>query len=447
MSDPPPRMFEGPPIEDGDGGPREIADRDAEREVLAAVLVDQSLLAVARGRLDASDFTSPLHSVWVAMCAAADAGGDPSDLHAILRALSVRPGSWVQVLGSVSERRGTTHGFGRYVEAVAVASQRRKAHDVGTWIAAEAATGVDDHADWLAGLPARIEAVTRGASGVQLTSLRDGLSATVERMAESAERGYTGGVSHGFEGLGKLLPDLGNGHLIVLSGQPGSGKTALACNVADNVASAGGRVLIYSLEMPGHELICRMIASRAMVDNGRLRRGELQDDDWPRVSTAVDDLQSIPIDYTDAGGLSIGEVASSVHAECRGESVPALVVVDYLQRVKSRSGRSREEEIGSVVRASKTLAKAVDRPVLLLSSMNRAGRDAKRPKMSDLRGSGEIEFEADAVIFVHAPDKKSSARELIIAKSRHGAQGTVPMSFSGSHCRFSDAVRSWGDVG
>ncbi len=453
-------MFEGPPPDETRTGSahnatpeqvRAIADADAEREVLAAILVDPKLLEQSRNRLSPTDFGDTRYeSVFRAMCSIHDAGDDPGDLHALLRMLGgSAPGeklAWSAKLAEISDRKGTTAGLPRYVDAVARCSQRRQIRDLGEWVAAEASTGVEDHDSWVAQLPERIQRVAEGRKVLELRTLRQGIQATVDRLERAATKdGYSGGVEHGYADLAKLLPDLGNGHLIVLSGQPGSGKTSWACNVADRVATAGGRVLLYSLEMPEHELMCRLIAARSHVDGGRLRRGELRDDDWPRIVNAVDQLIKIPLEFTDIGGLSLEQIVASVRAECR-KVKPALVVIDYLQRIKSNRSRSREEEIGSLVRAQKTLAKDADVPILLLSSMNRGGKDRKRPKMSDLRGSGEIEFEADAVVFVHQHDEDGSTREFIVEKNRHGSKGTCRLAFRGSFCRFEDLLVGWGDV-
>jgi len=272
--------------------------------------------------------------------------------------------------------------------------------------------------------------------------------------------------------------------LIILAGRPGMGKTALATNIAYNVAKAwrgerrpdghtatltGGIVGFFSLEMSAEQLATRIIGEQTGIPANKIRRGELSDGDYEKIKQASTQLQDLPLCIDETGGLSIGQVAARARRLKRQRGLD-LLVIDYIQLLQAskRSGRdNRVQEITEITTSLKALAKELNIPILALSQLSRQAeqRDNKRPQLSDLRESGSIEQDADVVLFVfreayyHAlqkpdDDQKFSAwatraeelhnrAEIIIAKHRHGPTATVELSFEPDLTRFSCRERRY----
>lgn len=227
-------------------------------------------------------------------------------------------------------------------------------------------------------------------------------------------------------------------------------NTSFAMNMAENVAIKTGKgVAIFSMEMPGDSLAMRMMSSLGQIDQHRVRTGKLNDDDWPRLTSAVTMLSQVSMHIDDAGGLSPTEVRARVRRLQRDlkreEKELGLIVIDYLQLMQAPSaGENRATEISLISRSLKALAKELHVPVVALSQLNRSleNRPNKRPVMSDLRESGAIEQDADLIAFIYrdevynedSPDKGMA--EIIIAKQRNGPIGTVKLAFLGQYTRF-----------
>lgn len=238
------------------------------------------------------------------------------------------------------------------------------------------------------------------------------------------------------------------GRLIVLAARPGVGKTAFALNVATNVARHSP-VLYWCGEMSGGELYRRVIASVARVPLGMVNRGDFSDRDRDKVRVAMGRIADLSLDVNTSAGMSVGKLDAMVRSATLAGRKPKLVVADYLQRMSSDRSRSREEEVGGIARDLKELAKAHNITVLALAQMNREveKRANARPKLSDLRDSGQIEQEADAILF---PDRVTNEDDygevtwpvpsrLYIEKFRHGRSGvTLPLEWHGP-------FQTWGD--
>ena len=308
----------------------------------------------------------------------------------------------------------------------------------------------------------------------------EALTAAVDMAAKAWEReGGLSGVSTGLHDLDRMMGGLQPSDLIIVAGRPGMGKTALATNIAFNVAKAyrgetrddgrvetvnGGICGFFSLEMSSEQLATRIIAEQAQVPGYKIRRGDITESEFHRISGAASDMQSIPFYIDHTGGISIAQLTARARRLKRQRGLD-LLVVDYLQLLSGSKSRSdnRVQELTEITTGMKALAKELNVPIIALSQLSRQveSRDDKRPQLSDLRESGSIEQDADVVIFVYREEyylKNKQPREgtpefqtwmcdmerahgkaeVIIGKQRHGPTGTVELAFEGEYTRFSD---------
>jgi replicative DNA helicase len=279
--------------------------------------------------------------------------------------------------------------------------------------------------------------------------------ALIDRVMELAENGAEDvtGVRSGFFGLDRSMAGLQKGDLLVLAARPSMGKTALALNIAENVAVHEGLpVLVFSMEMGASQLALRLVGSLGRIDQTHLRTGKLGDDEWGRLAEAVDKLKQAQIFIDETPGLTVAELRARARRMARqfGGTL-GLIVIDYLQLMSgSASGdENRATELGEISRGLKGLAKELQCPVMALSQLNRSveTRTDKRPMMSDLRESGAIEQDADVIMFIYRddyynkvdgpnPSKEPGVSEIIIAKQRNGPVGTVKLTFLKPLTRF-----------
>jgi replicative DNA helicase len=287
----------------------------------------------------------------------------------------------------------------------------------------------------------------RGAGGFQ--DLQPVLSKVVERIDELYHRDSTSditGISTGFVDLDSKTSGLQPGDLIIVAGRPSMGKTAFSLNIGEHVAvEEGHAVAVFSMEMGATQLAMRLLGSVGRLDQHRLRTGRLTDEDWPRLTYAVEKMQNAQLFIDETPALSSMEVRARCRRLARQCGQLGLVIIDYLQLMGSSSpGENRATEISEISRSLKGLAKELNCPVIALSQLNRSleQRPNKRPVMSDLRESGAIEQDADVILFIYrdevynpdSPDKGTA--EIIIGKQRNGPIGTVRVTFLGMYTKF-----------
>ncbi|MCP4993881.1 MAG: replicative DNA helicase [Gammaproteobacteria bacterium] len=258
------------------------------------------------------------------------------------------------------------------------------------------------------------------------------------------------GLSTGFADMDQMTSGLQEADLIIVAGRPSMGKTTFAMNVAENVAISSGKpVAVYSMEMPGESLVMRMMSSLGRINQSRVRNGNLEDDEWPRLTSAVSILQGTKIFIDDTPALTPTELRARARRLMREHGELGLIVIDYLQLMQAPgAGDNRTNEISLISRSLKALAKELNVPVIALSQLNRSleQRTNKRPIMSDLRESGAIEQDADIVVFIYrdevynedTPDKGSA--EIIIGKQRNGPIGTIRLTFLGQYTKFENFI-------
>jgi len=274
------------------------------------------------------------------------------------------------------------------------------------------------------------------------------LSRALDRIDSLYEAGDSiTGLSTGFVDLDNQTSGLQAADLIVVAGRPSMGKTTFAMNMVENALLRTDKsVLVFSLEMPAEALVIRMFASLGRIDQTRVRAGRLDDDDWPRLTSAVNLLKDRKLFIDDTAGISPSAMRARARRLVREHGELALIMVDYLQlmQIPGYGGDNRVNEISEISRSLKALAKEFSCPVIALSQLNRAleQRPNKRPQNSDLRESGAIEQDADIVMFVyrdevyHPDSEDKGIAEIIIGKQRNGPIGTVRLAFLGKYSRF-----------
>jgi replicative DNA helicase len=255
------------------------------------------------------------------------------------------------------------------------------------------------------------------------------------------------GTPSGFRDLDAKLGGFQPGNLIILAARPSLGKSALVCNIAENVATKHNQtVAFFSLEMSEAELAHRFIACRSRIPNDRLRKGKVSTRDWPKVVRACNELESAPLWLDDSSDLSLLELRAKARRLAASEGGLGLVIVDYMQLMRPEDPRvNRVEQVGQVSRGLKILARELGLPVIGISQLSRAPelRPDKRPILSDLRESGGLEQDADVVCFIYRDavydeDADPSEAELIVAKHRNGPTGKVDVVFLEQYPRFVD---------
>ena len=275
------------------------------------------------------------------------------------------------------------------------------------------------------------------------------LKKTVDRIDELYKnKSAITGVTTGFDELDKMTGGLQPSDMVVIAGRPSMGKTTFAMNLCENVAiKAGKPVLVFSMEMPADSIVMRMLASLGRINQTSVRSGNLEKDDWPRITSAIHMLSEQKFFIDDTPALSPLEMrarARRVARECGGEL--GCIMVDYLQLMQVPGVDNRVNEISEISRSLKGLAKELNCPVLALSQLNRSleQRPNKRPVMSDLRESGAIEQDADLITFLYRDEvynkdtNEKGVAEVIIGKQRNGPIGTVRLAFQGQFSRFDD---------
>lgn len=267
-------------------------------------------------------------------------------------------------------------------------------------------------------------------------------------------KGALTGISSGFREIDEITSGLQDSDLIIVAGRPSMGKTSFMMNIAESaVISEGKPVLIFSLEMPADSLILRMLSSLGRIDQSKIRTGQLSDDDWPRLTSAVTLLNDKPLFVDDTPALSPNEIRSRARRVAREFGPLGMIVVDYLQLMQVVGGsENRAGEISEISRSLKAIAKEFKCPLIAGSQLNRSleQRTDKRPIMSDLRESGAIEQDADVIMAVYRDevyheDAEKGLAEIIILKQRNGPIGKKKLAFVGQYTKFEDLAQNYED--
>ena len=410
--------------------------------------------------LQHGDFYDAGHAALYALLCAMYRGGEVIDMvtvpERVARENAERYGGVGYVIALPDGCPSTTN-LARYAGEVRADAARRRLISA-CYDASEAAyDGLTDPAEVSVQLRVALDAIGADAQDEHWKWFDTIVPEAMEAIARRVEYGETVGPATGFDCLDDQIGCLGRGDLVILAGRPSMGKTALALQIAEQVARQGIPVGVQSLEMERHQLIERALAGASGVPVHRIRHGGIGDADVVNLREWAGKLEGLPIAIDDTPGLPVEHIEARARrldrvARQRGHvDGLGLLVVDYIQLMKitTRRGENRAQAVAEVSRSLKQLARAIDCPVLALSQLSRGleMREDKRPKMSDLRDSGGLEQDADLILFVYREEVYNAdtpdlgLAEVLIAKQRQGRSGagsTVPLFFDGDGCRFSE---------
>ncbi|HTV59917.1 MAG TPA: replicative DNA helicase [Verrucomicrobiae bacterium] len=430
---------------------------EAERSILGAVLLDNHALNAAVERVRSEDFFLPQHRyIFERMIQLAEKN-HAIDIVTLMEDLSRRAEleaaggiAYLSTLADGLPRITNVDHYARIVKEKAVL--RSLIHSASA--IQEQALAAGDDADVILD---RAESIIFQLAEDRVKSGFVGVKELVRDNFERLEKIFSEGrritgLATGYLGLDNETAGLQPSELVVLAARPSMGKTALALNIAENVALDQRQpVAVFSLEMSKESLLLRLLASKSRVDAHKFRTGHLGRDDWDKISKALTELAEAPLWIDDSASSTVLEMGAKARRLKRDRGL-ALMIVDYIQLVVPSTGNrqsNRQEEVAGISRGLKGLAKELKVPILVLSQLTRAPeRDDRKPQLSDLRESGAIEQDADVVMFINRPnfyktdlpEEERARAELIIAKQRNGPTGLLKFVFLGRHTRFEEAA-------
>ena len=426
---------------------------EAEQAVLGAIMIDADRLISASERLLPQDFYRAAHQrIFETMLVLSDRG-EAIDLVTVTAELStlgiLEEVGGLPYLGELAEGVPTAANINYYVNVVEQKSTLRRLIRTANEIVTDGYERQNEVDVLLNEAERKILEVSQGKGSASFIPISDVLTsayATIDKLHKQS--GETTGIPTGFRDLDKVTAGFQRNDLIIVAARPSVGKTAFALNISQNVATrADENVAIFSLEMGAEQLVMRMLCAEGNVDAQRLRTGQLEDEDWGKLSLAMSSLSQAGIYIDDTPGIRVNDI----RAKCRRlkqEHGLGMIMIDYLQLIQGngRSSDNRQQEVSEISRSLKSLARELEVPVIALSQLSRGveSRQDKRPMMSDIRESGAIEQDADIVAFLYRDDyynketEDANTIEIIIAKQRNGPTGTVKLAFRKEFNKFVD---------
>ncbi|HQU14726.1 MAG: replicative DNA helicase [Chromatiales bacterium 21-64-14] len=427
---------------------------DAEQAVLGGLMLDNRAWEQISDRITDEDFYRRDHRVVFHAIAELAERGAPFDVVTIGERLETASeldtAGGLAYLGTLAKNTPSAANIKAYADIVRERSILRQLIQIGTEVANSGfepqgrdAAELLDHAERLV-----FDIAERGARGLRgFSSIRDLLTRVVDRIDTlyQLDNPITG-LPTGFSDFDDLTSGLQPADLVIVAGRPSMGKTTFAMNLAEHAAIKCKRpVAVFSMEMPGEQLAMRMMSSLGRIDQHRVRTGKLHDEDWPRLTSAMDLLAESPLFIDDTSALTPTDLRARARRLKREHGDLGLIIIDYLQLMQVPGTReNRATEISEISRSLKALAKELNTPVVALSQLNRGleQRPNKRPIMSDLRESGAIEQDADLIVFIYRDEvynedsPQKGIAEIIVAKQRNGPIGHVNLTFLGQYTRF-----------
>ncbi len=424
-------------------------NHEAEQAVLGAILLEPSVLVSVNEHLKAEDFYRQAHQRLFQVMNDLAEKGEPVDLVTLTSELQDRKlldevggVPYLTELASVVPTAANVEYYAKIVEEKAIL---RRLIRTATQIAAAGYTGSEEVTQVINEAERKILEISQRRIRGGFIPIRDVLIESYEQIeARHFNKSGINGIPSGFVDLDRMTSGFKGSDLIILAARPSMGKTAFALNVAQNVAvRAGKTVAIFNLEMSATQMVMRMLAAEGNIDAQAFRTGNLNEEDWEKLTMAISTLSEAPIFIDDTPGVTVYDIRAKLR-RLQAEHGLGLVVIDYLQLISGRGGESRQQEISEISRSLKLMARELDVPVMALSQLSRAveQRQDKRPMLSDLRESGSIEQDADLVAFLYRDDyynedsEKKNIAELIIGKQRNGPVGKVELLFLKNYNKF-----------
>lgn len=428
--------------------PTALRSLESEMAVIGGLFLDPGRFAEVAEIVSHDDFSTPHHRLIFSCMAALAKAGQPVDL--------VTTAEWLETHGQLEDAGGFAYlgvmardtpsaaNVTAYARLVRNYARRRAllnlSHQLGQWTLAE-----PDVEAVLSRLDRELRAMDAATPTTGPRLLGDWLPDVLTQLEDRSQRrpGTRLGLSMGLGDVDDKLDGFCPGRLYVVAGRPGHGKSVFGLQAARGAVAAGRDALLFSLEMPGHEIVHRLLAAEHPMDYALLQSARMSAPDWLGLTETAARLAPARLWIDDSSSLTLAELLTRARRLHRKRPL-GMIVVDYLGLVTGERSDRRDLEVGSISRALKSLAKELELPVLLLAQLNREleRRPNKRPMLADLRESGAVEQDADVVLFVYRdelynPDTlDKGCAELIVGKQRAGTTGTIPLVFRGEHCTF-----------
>jgi replicative DNA helicase len=422
---------------------------EAEQAVLGAILLNPDVLTNVNERIRAEDFYRQGHQRLFQVMNELAEKRDPIDLVTLTALLQdknlLEEVGGVSYLTEIAALVPAISNVDYYAKIVETKSMQRNLIRTASEIIGEAYTSEEDITGIMETAEKKILDIAKRRIKGSFAPIKEVLVESYEQIeALHYNKGGLKGLSTGFIDLDKMTSGFQKSDLIIVAARPSMGKTAFALNVAQNVATRTGEtVAIFSLEMSSAQLVMRMIASEGNIDAQAFRTGNLNEEDWEKLTMSIGTLSEASIFIDDTPGITIFDIRAKLR-RLQAEHGLGLVMIDYLQLISGRGIESRQQEISEISRSLKLMAREFNVPIIALSQLSRAveQRQDKRPMLSDLRESGSIEQDADMVAFLYRDDyyneesEKKNIAEIIIGKQRNGPVGRVELLFLKNYNKF-----------
>lgn len=419
-------------------------DSDAEKSILAAILLDPDAIIKVADIIKAESFFVPAHQKLYEAMVSLYEKRQPIDAVTLSSELkknkTLDDVGGAAYLAELSSILSSTANVTEYARMVADLYLKRRLIAIGGEIGELGLQDQVEAKDALDAAEQKVFALSQRSTGRTFVELRETLTDSFDRIDElSRNPGGLRGVPTGFTDLDNKLAGLQKSNLIILAARPGMGKTALALNIAHHASVTDKKkIAIFSLEMSREELVDRLLVAQADIDAWKLKSGQLTQEDIMRLSDAMGVLAEAKIYIDDSPGLSIFEIRTRARRMMSEYEIDVLVV-DYLQLAHGKTQDNRVQEVAEISQGLKNIARELKIPVIALSQLNRSieSRGERVPQLSDLRESGSIEQDADVVMFLYRKDE--DVREnvnLKIAKHRNGALDDIPLFYQGNRLKF-----------
>lgn len=425
-------------------------NNEAEQSVIGAIFLEPLALITAAEVLVPEDFYRFAHQkIFNTMMTLSDKG-QAIDVVTVTEELAAKKEledvGGISYLTEIANSVPTAANIVHYAKIVEEKALLRRLIRVATTIVEDGYTREDEVEALLSEAEKSMMEVSNRKNAGDFKHIKDVLVETYDNIELlHTQQGEVTGISSGFTDLDKLTAGFQRNDLIIVAARPSVGKTAFALNVAQNAATSGENVAIFSLEMGADQLVMRMLCAEGNIDAQVMRTGSLQAEDWRKLTMAMGSLSNAGIYIDDSSGIRVNEIRSKCR-RLQQEHGLDMVIIDYMQLIQGsgKPGENRQQEVSEISRSLKGLARELKIPVIALSQLSRGveQRQDKRPMMSDLRESGSIEQDADIVSFLYREDyydketENENMIEIIIAKQRNGPTGTVTLAFAKEYNKF-----------
>jgi len=425
-------------------------NNEAEQSVIGAIFLEPQALITAAEVLVPEDFYRMAHQkIFNTMLVLSDKG-QAIDVVTVTEELSAKREledvGGISYLTEIANSVPTAANIMHYSNIVEEKALLRRLIRVATTIVEDGYTREDEVEALLSEAEKNMMEVSNRKNAGDFKHIKDVLVQTYDNIELlHTQKGDVTGISSGFTDLDKLTAGFQRNDLIIVAARPSVGKTAFALNVAQNAATSGQNVAIFSLEMGADQLVMRMLCAEGNIDAQIMRTGALEAEDWRKLTMAMGSLSNTGIYIDDSSGIRVNEIRSKCR-RLKQEHGLDMVIIDYMQLISGsgKPGENRQQEVSDISRSLKGLARELEIPVIALSQLSRnvEQRVDKRPMLSDLRESGSIEQDADIVSFLYREDyydketENENMIEIIIAKQRNGPTGTVTLAFAKEYNKF-----------